>query len=64
MSQRYTSPIALERMADGKCPECGTAPEDHSNDQRFWARDFSQCLLLQFGVTDRIEQHRADRAGQ
>lgn len=62
MSQRYVTPLAQERMADGKCPECGTAPETHDNDPRFWVR--LGCDLLPHGVVERIEQYRADRAGQ
>lgn len=59
MSQRYTSQVAQERMADGLCPECGARPDAHSGDPRFWLRGGS-CDLLPHGVADRIAQYRVD----
>lgn len=60
MAQRYHSEIARERMAAGKCPECGQPAEAHSPDNRFWIPRPFDCSLLPVGVTERIEQYRAD----
>ena len=59
-AQRYTSPVACERMAAGNCPECGEPAEGHVNDQRFWIP--RACDLLPHGVTGRIAQYQADQA--
>ena len=59
-AQRYTSPVACERMAAGNCPECGEPAEAHINDPRFWIP--RQCDLLPHGVTERIAQYQADQA--
>lgn len=60
MAQRYTSPVAHERMAKRMCPECGEPPEAHSTERRFWMRDPLSCSLRPDGVTDRINQYRLD----
>ena len=60
MAQRYMAAIALSRMDDGLCPECGRSPELHSADPRFWVRAPTSCDLRTDGVNDRIEQNRAD----
>lgn len=57
-AQTYSSPVAIGRMRDGKCPECGKAPEDHSAVAEFWLRDPNKCDLLPIGVTDRIAKQR------
>lgn len=61
MAQRYTHPVALSRMAIGMCPECGELPDEHSQVREFWLR--SGCDLLPDGVTERINQYRADQGG-
>ena len=61
MAQRYHSPVAHERMANNLCPECGLPAAVHSGDIRFWVRP-SGCSLLPYGVTERIEQFKADQA--
>jgi hypothetical protein len=61
MSQRYSAPVALERMRLGNCPECGAAPDDHSHAIEFWLRP-GGCDLLPIGVTDRIARFEQDRA--
>ena len=61
-AQRYTSPVARERMAAGTCPECGESAEAHSGDPRFWIP--RACSLLPHGVTERIAQYQADQDGQ
>jgi hypothetical protein len=58
MTQTYLHLAAVERMRDGKCPECGAAPEDHSAVAEFWLRDPLRCDLLPHGVTDRIAAQR------
>lgn len=59
--QRYTSPIAQERMEAGTCPECGKPAEAHSGASEFWLRPIG-CDLLPHSVEDRIAQHRTDLA--
>jgi hypothetical protein len=55
VSQRYTQPLALTRMADGRCPECGTYPENHDG----WGGPRG-CSLTDNGVAQRIHQYRED----
>ena len=62
MAQRYTHALALERMSEGSCPECGRLAEDHSLETAFWIR-FDSCSLLPKGVVERIVQYREDRDG-
>jgi hypothetical protein len=62
VSQRYTSPVAVERMEQGRCPECGGEPFVHGNEQRFWMRG-PGCDLLDRGVQARIDQYRRDLEG-
>lgn len=62
--QRYGSPLAHARMAQGLCPECGKAARMHSGDPRFWVRDPLGCSLLPRGVIERVNQYRADRAAE
>lgn len=60
-TQRYSSPLAHQRMSDGTCPECGHRAEAHSDDPRFWIpRGVTGCSLLTHGVTDRIAAYLAD----
>jgi hypothetical protein len=60
MAQRYTSPIALERLATGTCPECGFAGDQHDGGGGpLW------CTLTDNGVAARLAQYAADQeAGQ
>lgn len=59
MAQRYSSPTAHERMAEGLCPECGESPHAHSQSQFFWLRP-AGCDLTPEGVNDRVAQHQQD----
>lgn len=59
MAQRYTHPVALERMAAGNCPECGETPGNHSASVQFWVRP-AGCSLIPAGVRERIEQYQED----
>lgn len=61
-SQRYSDPVARERMARGMCPECGNKPEAHpaAPITMFNAGVCGFGGLLRAGVEDRIEQYRAD----
>jgi hypothetical protein len=54
--QRYTHPLALERMSRGECPECGNGIEYHSG----WGGP--ACTLTDNGVALRIHQYEQDRA--
>ena len=56
--QRYTHPVAHERMSHDLCPECGDPVATHSNDQRFWIP--RACDLTAQGVTDRIAAYKWD----
>jgi hypothetical protein len=58
MAQRYFTETARVRMAEGRCPECGTTPDTHTDDIRFWIP--RRCDLTPHGVTSRIQQYRAD----
>jgi len=61
MTQTYINQAAVQWMREGRCPECGCVPGDHSNDQRFWVRP-SFCDLTYQGVTDRIaKQNELDQ---
>ena len=57
-AQRYSHPIARERMSHSLCPECGTPAATHSDDMRFWIP--RACDLTPRGVTDRIEQYQGE----
>lgn len=52
--QRYTHPLALERMAKGRCPECGNPVEDHGG------RGGPGCTLTDNGVAQRIHDYVSD----
>jgi len=56
--QRYTNPIALQRMAEGNCPECGQPEKLHGG----WG--LGSCSLTDTGVAARINQFEIDRADQ
>jgi hypothetical protein len=58
-AQRYSDQLALDRMAEGLCPECGKIDYEHLDDNRYWIP--RRCSLLPRGVTDRIEQFNSDR---
>lgn len=57
-AQRYTNPVALERMANNTCPECGSPADDHTS----WGS--ARCSLTDTGVDNRIEQYRNDLAAE
>lgn len=57
-AQRYTSPAAQKRMADGRCPECGKAPDEHTTEMLYLGPG---CDLRTDGVTERIKQYRSDQ---
>jgi hypothetical protein len=57
-AQRYSSPIAQARMANGLCPECGEKPDDHGG------RGGPGCSLRDDGVAHRIQQYREDLAAE
>ena len=57
-AQRYSSPLAQERMAAGNCPECGKPINAHSG----WGLGTgSVCTLTDNGVAARIAQFQADQ---
>lgn len=56
MTQTYTGTLARKRMENGMCPECGYAPEEHTDDYRFWIP--RTCSLLPRGVIERIKAAR------
>jgi len=58
MAQRYTSPAARERMAAGKCPECGEPPSAHTG----WG-GLHGCTLTDGGVAERIAQYQTGEKG-
>lgn len=56
MTQRYTDPVALDRMADNMCPECNKPAAFHNG--------ATDCSLREDGVLDRIRQYHADLEGK
>lgn len=58
MAQRYSDPLALARMDDGRCPECGGAPREHDGAGGNWG-----CTLTDNGVAQRIAQFQKDEEG-
>lgn len=56
MAQRYTDPLALRRMREGRCPECGQEQRVHTG----WGA--VGCSLSDNGVAERIHAYRQDRA--
>jgi hypothetical protein len=61
-AQRYTAPLAHERMDAGLCPECGGTASNHLDDNRFWLP--RTCDLLPRGVEERVLQYRADKEAE
>jgi len=56
MTQRYTNPISLGRLAQGLCPDCGFAEDQHdSSGGPLW------CRLTDNDVAQRIAQYKADQ---
>ena len=55
--QTYTDPRAIERMANGLCPECGQ-PERPDHDG--WGG--RNCGLTDHGVATRIYQFQHDQS--
>ena len=53
--QRYTDEKALSRMAQGRCPECGGWPIDHTG----WGT--ARCSLTDNGVAGRLWQYQKDQ---
>lgn len=49
MTQTYTDPVALTRMAQGRCPECGYYPGAHGG-----LGGPNGCLLTDNGVAQRL----------
>ena len=62
-AQRYRPGIAHQRMDIGACPECGRAPELHSDDLRFWSPEHIRCDITPDGVRARVRQYLADLEG-
>jgi hypothetical protein len=58
MTQAYINQAAVQWMREGRCPECGCVPKDHTNDNRFWMPRRLNCDLMQQGVLDRIAKQR------
>jgi hypothetical protein len=58
MTQTYAYARAIDYMRDGRCPECGNDPEDHSAGA-FWLPRSINCDLTPVGVTDRIAKQRS-----
>lgn len=54
-AQRYTNPVALERMKAGKCPECGEPVDAHGG------LGGARCSLTDNGVAQRIYQYEQDQ---
>lgn len=55
MTQQYSDPAALERMAQGRCPECGAGVDDHSG----WGGP--NCSLTDMGVAQRLHEYRLEQ---
>lgn len=53
MAQRYTDPVALERMREGNCPECGDSPDKHL--------DHPGCSLTVHDALTRVMQYTLDQ---
>jgi hypothetical protein len=58
MAQRYTDFLALKRMSEGKCPECGNDVDAHDG------RGGPGCSLTDNGVAQRIYQYNQDQKEQ
>lgn len=54
--QTHTSPLAIERMADGRCPECGGQVVEHSG----WGAPRG-CSLTDNGAAARLHQFQHDQ---
>lgn len=54
----YSSPLALERLEKGVCPECGGAERDHTG----WGGP-KGCTLTDYGVALRVYEYRQKAAG-
>jgi hypothetical protein len=55
VAQRYTGAVQLQRMAEGKCPECGVLPDEAG------AHGGLSCGLTALGAAARIHQYRRDQ---
>lgn len=54
--QRYTGPVAVERLSRGDCPECGHTTGAHDG-----AGGPNGCTLTDTGVAGRVRQYRLDK---
>ena len=54
MTQKYTHPVAIERMAAGKCPECGAPVDDLTG----WGR--APAPSPRWPVPQRIHHYRTE----
>lgn len=59
MAQKYTSPVARDRMAKGKCPECGATVGMHDG----LGGPFL-CTLTDTGVAQRIAEFNKGKETQ
>jgi hypothetical protein len=57
-AQRYSSPVALERMEQGRCPQCGYLPEEH---YRGKGDQVAFCPLDVTAVDALVDQYRKDK---
>jgi hypothetical protein len=57
-AQVYKDKVAIERMREGTCPECGAKAESHSGDSRFWIPRPLDCNLLPRGVRERVAKQK------
>lgn len=55
-AQRYTSTVALERLALGNCPECGEPASSHGG------LGGHGCGLTDNGVAARVAQYQEDHS--
>lgn len=56
--QRYTNAVALQRMEEGQCPECGLDPSVHGG------LGGPYCGLTDTGVAGRIWQYEQDKKAE
>lgn len=57
-AQTYRGALAVERLREGRCPECAGTPDSHTDSTAFWIPRGNDCSLLPRGVTARIEWQR------
>lgn len=59
MAQRYTDPLAVKWLSEGKCPECGLSTYMHDG-----SGGPGWCALTDNGVAQRIDQYNRDKAAK